>query len=104
MRDTLPRTAPHRYETGVINLDNLEGPGTHWVAYVKKGNICMYFDSYGDLRPPLEFVRYMQQQCDNKIRIEYNYDRVQRFTAKNCGHLCLKFLTTYIHRMFNKSS
>ncbi|KAG5312790.1 MMP13 Collagenase, partial [Acromyrmex insinuator] len=37
MHDALP-TKPHRNESGIINLDNLENAGTHWVVYAKKGN------------------------------------------------------------------
>ena len=32
MRDQLPKI-PNEVETGIINLDNSSGSGTHWVAY-----------------------------------------------------------------------
>lgn len=87
MRDRLPKT-PLSVECGVINLDSHENPGTHWVAYIKNNNYVEYFDSYGNLRPPLEFIEYIN------CRINYNYDRFQ-FKPYNCGHLCLKFLKKY---------
>ena len=42
-RDNLPEKI-HRFETGVINLDNSIGGGTHWVCYrnVDK-QLCEYF-------------------------------------------------------------
>jgi len=35
MRTTLPRKV-RRNESGIVYLDNAEGPGTHWMAYAKK--------------------------------------------------------------------
>jgi len=46
-----------RNESGIMNLDNAEGPDTHWVAYAKRGNRAIYFDSFDNLRPPKELVR-----------------------------------------------
>ena len=50
MKDQLPRK-PNNIETGIINLDNSSGPGTHWVAYAIDPRGIVYFDSYG-LAPP----------------------------------------------------
>jgi len=86
MRDKLPKKALV-YESGIVNLDNDSGPGTHWVAYKKRGLLVTYFDSYGDLRPPMELIKYFRGS-----KITYNYDRKQKFNSFNCGHLCLNFL------------
>lgn len=85
MRDNLPKK-PHLLESGIVNLDSYKGPGTHWVAYYKNKNNNEYFDSYGNLQPPLEIIRYLGPN------ITYNYKRKQNFNSFNCGHLCLKFL------------
>lgn len=98
MRDGLPRTSPKTNEMGVINLDSESGPGTHWVAYGKKGGVCTYFDSFGDLKPPSEFLDYMS----GFARIKYNYDNLQPFNSIICGHLCLYFLCNYNKNNFNK--
>lgn len=79
---------PKRKESAIINLDNENNIGTHWVAYRKTGNNVEYFDSFGNLPPPLELQSYLYG-CD----IKYNYDRQQNYNTTNCGHLCLKFLT-----------
>ena len=50
---------PNSVETGIINLDNSTGPGTHWVAYAIDPRGIVYFDSYG-LAPPKEFMRYIK--------------------------------------------
>ena len=91
MRDALPPTGPLINESAIINLDNSSGPETHWVAYKKKGNDVIYFDSFGDLQPPLDLILYLRVPS-----IKYNYERFQDFGSYNCGHLCLKFLSETI--------
>lgn len=88
MRDSLPRTI-HKKESGIINMDSNIGPGTHWTAYTKQNKDVVYFDSYGNLAPPLELIKYFNSNGD--VNIIYNYDRVQRNSYK-CGHYCLSFL------------
>lgn len=88
MRNNLPRTSARKFETGIVNLDTTSGPGTHWVAYKKEGNAIKYFDSFGNVRPPLELEKYFGP----RVYIEYNYKRKQNFNSVICGHLCLKFL------------
>ena len=56
MRDGLPKRGPRKLESAMVNLDDSQGPGTHWVAYRKKGNHVTYFDSFGNLQPPLALV------------------------------------------------
>jgi len=85
---TLPREV-RRNESGIVNLDNAEGPGIHWVAYTKRGNRAIYFDSFGNLRSPKELVRYLE---NNMTHIEYNRTPYQRYDQSNCDQLCLQFL------------
>lgn len=87
MRNALPVNGPHYNESAIVNLDSKSGPGTHWVAYQKRGSKVIYFDSFGDLRPPLDLISYLRVD-----EIMYNYKRYQKFNTYNCGHLCLKFL------------
>ena len=78
---------PHVRESAIVNLDDVTGPGTHWVAYQKRGSEVIYFDSFGDLQPPLDLMNYF-----NVPEVKYNYERYQDFDTFICGHLCLKFL------------
>ena len=91
MRDSLPIGGIYRNESGIVNLDNTTGPGTHWVAYAKRGNRAIYFDSFGNLRPPNELVRYFGR---NVTKIQYNHTPVQTYDQSICGQLCLQFLRT----------
>lgn len=86
MRNSMPSSGPRRNESAIVNLDNQSGPGTHWVAYKKRGNSIIYFDSYGNLRPPVDLQRYFKH-----YKILYNTDLYQ-YKPYNCGHLCLEFL------------
>lgn len=89
MRDGLPKPSScKKYECGVINLDDDSGVGTHWVSYYRKNKICYYFDSFGNLQPPQEFIHYLGDKC----MIYYNHKAYQTYQKVNCGHLCIKFL------------
>lgn len=85
MLDSLPNR-PRKIECGIVNLDLSTGRGTHWVAYYKHNHDKEYFDSFGNLQPPLELLKYLG------TNIKYNYNQHQKFNTFNCGHLCLKFL------------
>lgn len=87
MRDKLPFKR-RKIECGVINLDNNDGPGTHWVAYKIRNKKIIYFDSFGNLQPPKEFIQYIGPENT----IFYNYNKYQDFGTVNCGHLGLEFL------------
>lgn len=62
--------------------------GTHWTALVKNDKTAYYFDSFGNLAPPLEVIAYLGPD----INIFYNVKRYQKYGTTICGHLCLKFL------------
>ena len=93
MRDSLPASGPRRQEAAIINLDSASGVGTHWVAYRKNNSKVTYYDSFGDLPPPIELVNYLHKGVEAVKIIYYTYDRQQEFGSVWCGHLCLKFLS-----------
>ena len=89
MRDSLPKKICPR-ERGIINLDNCNGSGTHWTAYKKNGKAIVYFDSFGNLRPPMEVMQYFES--NGSVKVVFNYNIYQNYNTYNCGHLCLTFL------------
>lgn len=94
MRDTLPLDEHiWQNETGIMNLDSVHGNGTHWICYVKNKKEIKYFDSFGNLRPPIELINYFYSSKQQPITIVYNYTRKQSMKAVTCGHLCLQFLS-----------
>lgn len=88
MRNDMPKSGPWKYESAIINLDDKDGPGTHWVAYKKMHDKVMYFDSFGDLQPPIDLMEYL-----GVGRVQYNPRRYQEYNTVICGHLCLQFLS-----------
>lgn len=97
MRDRLP-TNPHVNECAVVNLDSIDGVGTHWVAYCKKKDDVYYFDSFGNLAPPLELLEYFGSDSS----IHFNSDQFQSYNTFVCGQLCLKFLDNINKKLFVK--
>lgn len=98
MRDGLPKS-PLRVECAVVNLDSATGGGTHWISYFKNNNNVKYFDSFGNLRPPIELLKYFNsRRNDKKIDVTYNYERYQNYNEINCGHLCLEFLMNNVDK------
>jgi hypothetical protein len=84
VRDELPKK-PRTNECGILNLDDSDGNGTHWTAWIKRRNDKLYFDSYG-LPPPTELLKYLRGQ------VFYNSERIQPDNEVFCGHLCLYVL------------
>lgn len=97
MRDTLLER-PKKQECAIINLDSIDGDGTHWVAYFKYLNDIYYFDSYGNLPPPLEVIHYF----GNDTNIYYNTYNYQKFGSTICGQLCIMFLYHMNGKLYNK--
>lgn len=92
MRNNLPRKIHvyEVYESGIINLNDNDGPGTHWTAYKKYKDRIIYFDSFGNLRPPVEAIKYFNS--NGQCGVLYNHKIYQTYNSYNCGHLCLLLL------------
>jgi glycerophosphoryl diester phosphodiesterase len=85
MRNSLPQKIENK-ECGIVNLDSINGPGTHWVAYYRNGNSRIYFDSFG-LDAPKELQKYLGKPY------KYQTFQLQDATDSICGHLCLHVLS-----------
>lgn len=90
MRDTLPKK-PRKIECWILNHDSAQSTGTHWTALAKINDMAWYFDSFGNLRPPLEVMIYLGA----RVKLVLNYKKYQNFDSVKCGHLCLKFLFNF---------
>ena len=86
-RDDLPKQIKNK-ETGIVNLDNHIGQGTHWVAYRNVDRFCEYFDSFG-LAMPLEVEKYMST---SRKQLEYSGDEIEERDSVLCGYWCLYYL------------
>ena len=85
-RDNLPKiTKKGAY---VINLDEYENTGTHWIALVIKTNEFIYFDSFGIDHIPKEINKFIGS---NK-KIKANIFRIQAYDSIMCGYFCIEFI------------
>ena len=104
-RDALPGKI--RKECGIINLDDMVGPGTHWVCYrnlddggalpppppqnppASRNGVYEYFDPFG-LIMPYEVIDYFKTGKVKKI--VYSVDEIQNRSTVLCGYWCLYYL------------
>ena len=85
---------PKETECAVINLQNSNQAGSHWVAFYKDGEQRIYFDSFGQI-PPTEIQKYLKTAEEYKQNIpviQRNTDIVQKPNTNICGHLCIRVL------------
>ena len=71
----------------VINLDDKNSKGTHWVSLFIYKNLAIYFDSFG--------IEYIPQEVINKIEdksITHNIFRIQDNESIMCGFYCIAFI------------
>ena len=85
-RDGLPHAI--RKECGIINLDEIQGPGTHWGCYRNLDNVVEYFDPFG-LIMPNETLKYFSTA---RKQIVYSMDEIQNRSTVLCGYWCLYYL------------
>ena len=71
----------------VINLDEYENTGTHWIALFVKPNEVIYFDSFGIEHIPKEINKFI----DNR-EIKANVFRIQAYDSIMCGYFCIEFI------------
>ena len=75
-------------ECGIINLDDIQGPGTHWVCYRNLDNVVEYFDPFS-LIMPNEALKYFRTA---RKQIVYSMDEIQNRSTVLCGYWCLYYL------------
>ena len=80
---------PNKIKKGayVINLDEYENAGTHWISLYVKANEVIYFDSFGVEHIPKEIDKFI----GNK-KIEASIFRIQAYDSIMCGYFCIEFI------------
>ena len=80
-RNNLPKK--NKKGAYVINLDEYENTGTHWVALFLKTNKIIYFDSFSIEHIPKEIEHVIGNK---EIKAFKEYDSIM------CGHYCIEFI------------
>ena len=70
----------------IINLDEYENTGTHWVSLFVKPKYTVYFDSFGIEHIPKE----INKNINNDIKS--NIFRIQAYDSIMCGYFCIEFI------------
>ena len=89
---------PNKIKKGayVINLDEYENTGTHWVALFVKPKYTtgwsssertVYFDSFGIEHVPKEINKFF-----GNSDIKSNIFRVEAYDSIMCGYFCIEFI------------
>ena len=71
----------------VINLDEYEDVGTHWIAIFCRKNEIAYFNSFGVEHVPEEIKEFI----GNK-NIKTNIFRLQANNSRMCRYFCIGFI------------
>ena len=90
---------PNKIKKGayVINLDEYENTGTHWVSLFVKPKYTVYFDSFGIEHIPKEIDKFIgnEQSSSAKARnkkIKASIFRIQAYDSIMCGYFCIEFI------------
>ena len=94
-RDNLPKIT--KKVAYVINLDEYENTGTHWIALFIKTNEFIYFDSFGIKHIPKEINKFTRSKelgsaVGSNKKIKANVFRIQAYDSIMCGYFCIVFI------------
>ena len=78
-------------QSTIINLDDNDKRGNHWVSYKKIGNKIFCFDSYAVAFIP-DIIK--NQYPNNKFIC--NIYRIQSMDSNQCGRFCILFVKSNI--------
>ena len=71
----------------VINLDEYENIGTHWIPLFVKLKYTIYFDSFGIEHIPKEINKFIGNN-----NIKSNIFRIQAYDSIICKYFCIEFI------------
>ena len=88
---------PNKIKKGayIINLDEYENTGTHWVSLFVKTKYTVYFDSFGVEHIPEEinkFIRSKELGSAVNNDIKSSIFRIQAYDSIMCGYFCIEFI------------
>ena len=108
-RDELPKSIKNKPCCFIMNTDNRNQPGRHWLAfYYDVNRNAVFFDSFGLHPSHYQLEEYLDKTSNSWI---YNNLRIQSFFSSYCGHFCIFFLyficrkysLKYIQKLFSNN-
>ena len=91
-RNNIPKTI--KKGAYVINLDEYENTGPHWVSLFVKPKYTVYFDSFGVEHIPKEISKLINNDTTKSSsleRIKSNIFRIQAYDSIICRYFCIEF-------------
>ena len=89
-RNNLPKIKDGAF---ILNLDEYESIGTHWIPLYVNDNNVTYFDSSGIEHIPKEIKKFI----GNK-NVVINIYRMQAYDSIICGYFCIGFIDFMLKR------
>ena len=83
-RNNLPKIKDEAY---IINLDEFESIGIHWIALYVNGNNIIYFDRFG-----VEHISKEIRKFSGDKNIITNIYRIQAYDSTLCRYFCIAFI------------
>ena len=89
---------PNKIKKGVyvINLDEYENTGTHWLSLFVKANKVIYFGSFGIEHIPKEINKFIRSKelgsAVGNNNIEINIFRIQAYDSIMSRYFCIEFI------------
>ena len=87
MKDELRGQTVAACECGIVNLQNTDQVGSHWVLYFNDSTRKLAYSSYGD-PVPQELVDYL----GHTPPIFTSDIQIQAFSETSCGYYCIAIL------------
>ena len=78
-------------QSTIINLQNFDKRGSHWVSYKKIGDKIFYFDSYA-----VSFIPDIIKNQYPNHKFICNIYRMQSIDSVQCGRFCILFVKSNI--------
>ena len=89
-KDLLPKRLEND-KVMIINLDDMNGIGTHWVCIInsKDSKYVLYYDSFGIKYIDPKIFKFLKSSGKE---ILYNQNQIQDISTVLCGYYCLKMI------------
>src|SRR5688572_4791044 len=72
--DKIPSSRKKKVQAYVVNTENANKSGKHWILIILKNNVGYYFDSYGQRPTNINTLNYLNK---NSIKWTYNTIKLQ---------------------------
>lgn len=97
----------------IVNSDNIQDSGDHWVGLILTPKKCFYFDSFGVGILENNINKFIERKYKTYI---HSIKEIQAIESEKCGEFCMgfvlqvknvktykKFLTQFNHRRLKKN-